>query len=253
MPAHAKRNGTQQEARALTEKPASRPRRGRPPRLSRDQIVATAYEIVRDEGAETLTMRRLAQALGSTAMAVYHHVRDKDELLMLILEHVAKDLPRPPLPEDPRQRLTTVCHLMFDAFGDNPWVVPVLARGNVVGVSALWMTEEILGALVDCGLTHEEAFWAHQTIWYYTAGQVLCMTQEPGGEGTAEDTGRAPAHQVEPHDGKAPHYPEAAVAKAAGADFPHLVRLAADSRDIEARYSYGRGLRHILEGALPSV
>ncbi len=44
-------------------------------------------------------------------MAVYHHVRDKDELLVLVLEHVARSLPGPELPEEPRERLLAACTL----------------------------------------------------------------------------------------------------------------------------------------------
>ncbi|MGK5630336.1 TetR/AcrR family transcriptional regulator [Streptomyces sp. URMC 123] len=195
--------------------------------------MAAAYEIILKEGAENLTMRRLASALDSTAMAVYHHVRDKDELLALVLEHVAQNLPRPPLPDDPRERLLVVCGLMHRAFVDNPWVVPIVARGELVGMSAVWMTEEILGALIDYGLSREQAFWTHQTIWYYTAGQVLCTPPQPLRGGGPD----------------APHYPEAAAAEELEA-YPHVSSFAGASRKLEAEYAYEQGIRHILDGAL---
>ncbi|MFC5722997.1 TetR/AcrR family transcriptional regulator [Streptomyces gamaensis] len=223
------------EGGTLTKSTQERPRRGRPPRLSREHIVTAAYEIILKEGAENLTMRRLATALGSTAMAVYHHVRDKDELLALVLEHVARNLPHPELPEEPRARLEAVCALMHRAFVDNPWVVPIVARGELVGASALWMTEEIIGALVSCGLGHEEAFWAHQTLWYYTAGQVLATV---------------PRHGEEPPGGAA-HWPEGLASGERQEEFPHLSRLAGSSRELEQRYSYLQGVRHVLDGVLP--
>ncbi|MEV0373860.1 TetR/AcrR family transcriptional regulator [Streptomyces sp. NPDC050636] len=228
--------GNRKEGRALnTNAPGSR-KRGRPPRLSREQIVEAAYRIVRDEGAENLTMRRLSRVLGSTPMALYHHVRDKDELLTLVLEHVAQDLPRPPLPDNPRERIIVVCELMHRAFVDNPWVVPVVARGELVGLSAVWMTEEIIGALIDSGLGREQAFWTHQTIWYYTAGQTLhTPPREP-----SQDTGE-----------RAPHYPKVAATEPSPTAFPHLAKVAGDSRQLEAQYSYRLGLTHILDGALP--
>ncbi|MEV6669204.1 TetR/AcrR family transcriptional regulator [Streptomyces sp. NPDC051162] len=206
------------EGRTLTGSTPERPKRGRPSRLSREHIVTAAYEIIVKEGAENLTMRRLAGALGSTAMAVYHHVRDKDELLTLTLEHAARTLPRPELPEEPRERLAAVCGLMHQAFVSNPWVVPIVARGEPAGMPAVWMTEEIVAALVGCGLSRERAVEAHRTIWYYTTGQILATVPRPGGP-PPEDRIAA--------DGERP----------AGA---------------EGRHGYLRGVRHILDGVLPA-
>ncbi|MER5972592.1 TetR/AcrR family transcriptional regulator C-terminal domain-containing protein [Streptomyces sp. NPDC002055] len=181
-------------------------------------------------------MRRLSRTMDSTPMALYHHVRDKDELLTLVLEHVAQDLPRPELPDDPRERIIMVCESMYQAFIDNPWVVPVLARGELVGPSAVWMTEEIIGSLIACGLGHEQAFWTHQTIWYYTAGQAV----------------HTPPHKTaDSEDDSAPHYSAAAVTDPSPARFPHLAKLAGDARSLESQYSYRLGLTHILDGALP--
>ena len=78
---------------------------GRPPRISRDEIVAVAKRIVEDEGVERLTMRRLAKDVGATPMALYHHVPDKDGLLVLLMEDVAATLPRPRLSADPTRRV----------------------------------------------------------------------------------------------------------------------------------------------------
>jgi AcrR family transcriptional regulator len=44
--------------------------------------------IVRGEGVEGLTMRRLGEELGVSAMAAYRHVSDKDELLRLVADNV---------------------------------------------------------------------------------------------------------------------------------------------------------------------
>jgi TetR/AcrR family transcriptional regulator, tetracycline repressor protein len=54
-----------------------------PPRteLSRDAIVDRALAIADAEGRDAITIRRLAQEFGVTPMALYWHVRNKDELL----------------------------------------------------------------------------------------------------------------------------------------------------------------------------
>ncbi|WP_433655535.1 hypothetical protein ACQPW1_32210 [Nocardia sp. CA-128927] len=40
-------------------------------------------------------MRAVAERLSSSPMAIYRHVRDKDELLLLLLDRVAAALERP--------------------------------------------------------------------------------------------------------------------------------------------------------------
>lgn len=63
--------------------------------LNRDIIVHTAAEIVESQGAEALSMRAVGQELGVTAMAIYRHVANKDELIKAIGEYVMAGLDLP--------------------------------------------------------------------------------------------------------------------------------------------------------------
>jgi AcrR family transcriptional regulator len=80
---------------AQSENPAQPKRRGRPPKLTRAQILQAGYDLLRSQGREALTMRAVAEALGTGAMSLYTHVRDKDELLIgisgLALEKLVVD------------------------------------------------------------------------------------------------------------------------------------------------------------------
>jgi AcrR family transcriptional regulator len=68
-------------------------------------VADAAEAIIEREGVDALSMRRLARELDSSTMALYRHVRDRDDLLVLLLDRLAADLPRPRLPRDPRRRL----------------------------------------------------------------------------------------------------------------------------------------------------
>lgn len=57
-------------------------------RLSKETVVDRALELADDDGLETLTIRKLAQSLGVTPMALYWHFRSKDELLSALAEWV---------------------------------------------------------------------------------------------------------------------------------------------------------------------
>lgn len=116
-------------------------------------MVATARRIVEEEGVDALSMRRVAKELGSTPMALYHYVQDKDELLMLTLSGTAAAFPRPHLPEDPRERLLAVAVHMHDILSRIPWVLDILALGELTDRNALWMVEEIIDSAITCGLS----------------------------------------------------------------------------------------------------
>jgi AcrR family transcriptional regulator len=49
--------------------------------LSKERILRTAVDLADDGGVDAVSMRRIAQALGVVPMALYKHVRNKDELL----------------------------------------------------------------------------------------------------------------------------------------------------------------------------
>lgn len=60
----------------------------RPGTLSRDAIVGAALRVTADCGTDGLTMRAVGQQLNVSAMALYHHVRNKDELIELVATEV---------------------------------------------------------------------------------------------------------------------------------------------------------------------
>jgi len=51
------------------------------PQLSKDSVVDRALKVADADGLEALTIRKLAQELGVTPMALYWHFRSKEELL----------------------------------------------------------------------------------------------------------------------------------------------------------------------------
>jgi AcrR family transcriptional regulator len=109
---------------------------GRPPSTSRPQILEAARAILDRDGWEKLTVRRLAAELGVGATTLYHHVRDKDDLLVQLLEHYAGQLPRPELPADPRERIIAAATVMHDSLAAWPQAVEVLTADDLLGESA---------------------------------------------------------------------------------------------------------------------
>ena len=63
--------------------------------LSREAIVATALDVLRAEGMDAVSMRRVASELGTGPASLYAHVAGKDELLDLLYDEVVGAIPLP--------------------------------------------------------------------------------------------------------------------------------------------------------------
>jgi AcrR family transcriptional regulator len=82
---------------AVPQPPWLQPARGeaRKQRLSRDTIVDAALKVVDAEGLDGLSMRRVGAELETGAASLYWHVRNREELLHLMLDRVAAEIELP--------------------------------------------------------------------------------------------------------------------------------------------------------------
>jgi AcrR family transcriptional regulator len=63
-------------------------------KITRDAVLATALHLIDRDGADALSMRRLAQALGCDPMTLYRHAPNKAALLDGVTEIVLAQLTR---------------------------------------------------------------------------------------------------------------------------------------------------------------
>ncbi|GAA2332171.1 TetR family transcriptional regulator [Streptomyces violaceusniger] len=187
---------------------------GRPPRLSKEALLQAAHRVLEAEGPGNLTMRRLARELSSTPMALYYYVRDKDELLLLLLEERAQRFPRPQLPTDHRERLLCAAQVLHDMFVGCPWIAEVLTADDLMAVSALWVVEAMIDSCIACGLSPEAAVYSYRVIWHYTVGRLVVptvpeqprpQTEQPPGRARAAT---APPLKRSPHPTSEPEEPD---------------------------------------------
>jgi AcrR family transcriptional regulator len=121
--------------------------------ISRDAIVAAAIQLLDREGLAALSMRRLADELGTGAASLYWHVGSKDGLLDLVLDEVIgeADIPDP----DPvrwQDQLKQVAREQRAASLRHRWVVRVSIGRVPMGRNALRYSERILAILRAGGL-----------------------------------------------------------------------------------------------------
>ena len=104
------------------------PPTSRRPRLTRDDLAATAVRLADAEGIDALSMRRLASELEVGTMTLYHYVSTKAELLMLVTDTVMSEVVVPshvPIPDDWRAALTLIATRTRAAFVNHPWMLDI--------------------------------------------------------------------------------------------------------------------------------
>ena len=159
--------------------PARRAKRaGRPP-LDRDRIVAAALRIVDDEGADALSLRRLAEALGVTPMSIYWHVRDKAELLELVGETVLGEIEIPPARGDWREQLRDLHRAMLVVLLRHPNTLDALIGRARFGAAGVRMFERLLSILLGAGLAPAAAFDAYMVLYEYLLGFAAVANRTP--------------------------------------------------------------------------
>lgn len=127
-------------------------RRRREP-ISRAAIVTAALQLLDSEGLAALSMRKLADVLGTGAASLYWHVGSKDGLLDLVFDQVVGEIKVPdPDPERWQEHIKEVARAHRAASLRHPWVVRASIGRIPMGPNALRYSERILAVLRAGGL-----------------------------------------------------------------------------------------------------
>lgn len=150
---------------------AGAPRRGPKPTLSVEDITRAAIEVADAEGLAAVSMSRVAAQLGNATMALYRHVKSKDELLVLMSDAAVE---RPPdLPTgDWRLGLTLWARGVLAAVGRHPWYAKLPISGPPLGPGNLAWFDRALGALSDTGLGDSDTVAVVMGLLTYVHGQI---------------------------------------------------------------------------------
>ncbi|MET7487133.1 TetR/AcrR family transcriptional regulator [Streptomyces sp. NPDC005538] len=132
-------------------------RRGPRQAHSPARIATVAIELADAEGVEAVTMRRIAQALSISPMALYTYVPGKAELLDLMLDTVYARMPRTePADDGWRARAAAVADDNRALFQAHPWVAAVSTSRPPLGPGLMAKYEYELRALEGTGLSDVE-------------------------------------------------------------------------------------------------
>ncbi len=144
--------------------------------LSRDRILHAALELADEGGIESLTMRKLGQALGFEAMSLYKHVANKDDVLDGILDLVL-DESEPPSPAgDWDTAIRTSAISVHEALRRHPWSCTLLMSPRHARPARVRYMDLLLGRLREAGFSADTTYSAYHVLDGYIFGFALWET-----------------------------------------------------------------------------
>jgi AcrR family transcriptional regulator len=156
--------------------------------LTRERVVAEALTIIAEQGVQALTMRRLAARLGVVPGALYHYVRNKQQLHDLVLDNVLAEVD---VHLDSslgwNDQLKVVAHRLRQVLEDHSGVAGILKTRDPLGPHSLALAEAFLGPLQAAGFTDRQAGLAFFLLIDYTIGFAVGSTSTSVNEQRVRD------------------------------------------------------------------
>jgi len=157
-------------------------RRGRDP-ITRDAIVDAALRLLDRDGLDELSMRRLADELGTGPASLYWHVGSKAGLLDLIFDRVMGEVTVPdPEPERWQEQLKAVARAGRAMILRHRDIVRISIGRVPMGPNALRISEGLFAILRAGGVPDQLAVTGQQLLFAIINGFTLDETTELGVE-----------------------------------------------------------------------
>jgi AcrR family transcriptional regulator len=141
--------------------------------LTRERVLQAAVALADDSGIESLTMRKLGQALGVEAMSLYHHVANKDALLDGMVDLVFGEIEFPAAGADWKTAMRQRAISARAALRRHPWAVALMESRRTPGPANLGHHDAVLGCLRQAGFPVALAAHAYSLLDAYIYGFAL--------------------------------------------------------------------------------
>jgi len=167
----------------------------RPPRprarnqLTREAIVGAALRVIDEAGLDGLTMRSVADELGTGAASLYWHIRNREELLNLMIDAIAADIVLPdPDPSRWQEQLKELARNMRDTMLRHKDIAKATMGRIPLGPNTMRVSEWTLGLLRAAKISDRTAALAMDLFALYVGAHAVEMSGEmasPTGEETS--------------------------------------------------------------------
>jgi AcrR family transcriptional regulator len=215
---------------ARSGRPATRPRTP----LSRERVLKTALALADASGIESLTMRKLGEAVGVEAMSLYNHVPSKGDLLDGLIDLVFSEIELPSGTDGWKTAMRQRAISARAVLSRHRWAIGLMESRTSPGPATLRHHDAVIGCLRQAGFPVALAAHAYSALDSYVYGFALQEASLPFD--TSEQTSELA---------------QAIVAQFPADEYPHLAEFTFE-HVLRPGYDYGSeyqfGLDLILDG-----
>jgi AcrR family transcriptional regulator len=200
----------------------------RTPPLTRDRIVQAAVKIADGRGFDGISMRTLADKLGTAPMSLYRHVANKEDLLDAMIDVVFGEIDVPSGQPDWKAEMRQRAIETRAALSRHRWANGLMESRTTPGPNNARYHNEFMGCLREAGFPFRQAVHAYNAVQSYTYG--FCLQEMYLAFETAEESVEVAAETLGDHAGEYPYIAEVAAefAKSGGYDFDEEFEIALD-------------------------
>jgi AcrR family transcriptional regulator len=154
--------------------PVSRRERPAKPALTREGIIAAAVGVMRAEGLDRVTMRRLARELDTGAASLYVYVRNTAELHAAMLEELLGQVDLSPVTAagDWQERLIKILWSYTSILFEQPGLAQSALVTRPRGPAYLSLAEGILALLSVGAVPPRRAAWAVDLLLHFATSSA---------------------------------------------------------------------------------
>ncbi len=153
-------------------------RRGPKPRLTTEDVVRGAIALADAEGLQAFSMRKVAEALGVSPMALYTYVPSKAELIEVMIDRAWGEVPlADQAPGDWRARLETKARQDWEHMQRHPWMLQIAAHRPPLGPNIARRYESAFRIVDHLGLTDVEMENVIALVDNYVRGAVRVVVE----------------------------------------------------------------------------
>ncbi|GAA4090597.1 TetR/AcrR family transcriptional regulator [Streptomyces shaanxiensis] len=179
--------------------------------LTRQRVLQAAVELADTGGLETLSMRKLGEAVGVEAMSLYNHVANKEDLLDGMVDLVFGEVELPTPGDNWRQAMRQRAISMRLVLSHHRWAIGLMESRSTPGPATLRHHDAVLGCLRQGGFSLTLTAHAVSILDSYIYGFALQEKTLPFD--TPEETAElAESIMSRFGDGEYPHLTEIATA-----------------------------------------
>jgi AcrR family transcriptional regulator len=153
-----------------------------PPRrlpLTRERVLHAAMKLADAGGLEALSMRKLGQALGVEAMALYYHFANKERVLDGIVDLVFGEIDLPAIGADWKAAMRQRAISVRDALLRHRWAIGLMESRTNPGPANLRHHDAVIGCLRAAGFDMSATATAYSLLDSYIYGYAMTKMNLP--------------------------------------------------------------------------